>query len=761
MQEPGSGITPGGSERPSDPAGDEGARALQRTGRQVLLAEELRALQPPDAGDTLDLQAYWHLLRKHRWMIAGVVGVVIAAVLVLTLLTVPTYRATTLIQIDREALKVVEFDGDQRPVEAGASNDFYQTQYELLKSRALAERVANDLRAPEAASQRAMFATGPLDRLTGAGPQSQGEAGTGNVAKDSASRAFVGAVLGAVTVEPIRNSRLVKVHFDSADAAFSARAVNAYADGFIASTLERRFDASSYARTFLEERLEQLKQRLEDSERQLVGFAQQEQIVTADDGQSMSTQNLSELNSALAEAQAQRIRAEARWRQASATRGAGLPADTLANSILRPLQERRAELMADYQEQLQIYKPGFPAMQQLKGQIDEVDRQIVQELVSIRASVKAEYDAALSQERLLVGKMGGVRNEVLDLQNRSIRYNILKREVDTNRQLYDALLQRYKEVGVAGGVSTNNVSIVDRAQAPLNRFKPSLSRNLALGLLFSLLAGVIGALLIERFDDTIRSPDEVESLLNLPVLGSIPLLKDKQPMQASTDVRSAFAESYRSVRTALQFSTDSGVPKTLLVTSAGPGEGKSTTALVLARNFAQLGLRVLLVDADLRNPTLHRTNDVDNSNGLSNFLAGATPAIDAIQPGGTENMWIIPSGPLPPNPAELLAGSRMQQLLSLAADRYDQVIIDGPPIIGLADAPMLSHIADGTLLMVAAGKSRRGSLRAAVKRLSAARARVVGTVVTMYDARQAGYGHDEYAYYSYGATPPGKLLGRG
>ncbi len=749
------------------PDGSSGAdgqgRSLQRPGEQALLIDRLH-LDPVHHDSGIDLRAYWHLLRKYRWMIAAVTLVAAAAALVLTLLTAPTYRATMLLQIDREALKVVEFDGDQRPVEAGAASDFYQTQYELLKSRALAERVARVLDLADARTLQALFAPGPLDRLAGGAARGAAAPRLGAVTtgaadgQGSVNRGAVAAVQAAVTVEPIRNSRLLRLHFDSADADFSARAANAYADGFIASTLERRFDASSYARGFLEDRLAQVKERLEESERELVGFAQQEQIVTADDGQSLGTQNLSELGSALAQAQAQRIRAEARWRQASASRGAGLPADMLADSILRPLQERRAQLQADYQEQVQIYKPGFPAMQQLRGQIQELDRQISAELVGIRASVRAEYDAALGQERLLAGKLGGVRNEVLDLQNRSIRYNILKREVDTNRQLYDALLQRYKEVGVAGGVSTNNVSIVDRAEVPLNRFKPSYSRNIALGLLLGAMAGLLGALLVERLDDTIRGPNEIEALLGLPVLGSIPLLKGKLPMQAASELRSAFAEAYRSVRTALQFSTDTGVPKTLLVTSAGSGEGKSTTALVLARNLAELGQRVLLIDADLRNPTLHRTIGVDNSDGLSNFLAGATPPIEAVQPGGAENLWIIPSGPLPPNPAELLAGSRMQMLLSLASERYDQVVIDGPPVLGLADAPMLAHVADGTLLMVAAGRTSRTGVRMALKRLAATRARVIGAVVTMYDSRQAGYGYGDEAYYSYGATEAGKQL---
>ncbi|MBA2238442.1 MAG: polysaccharide biosynthesis tyrosine autokinase [Lysobacter sp.] len=739
-----------GSDRGGLPhiAGDAEPRALTRHSPVDQFPRDLRFADAAGEEVGIDLLGYWRILWSQRWVILAVTSAVVLFALAATLLTAPTYRASTSLQIDREALKVVDFEGDQRPVEGGSGDDFYQTQYELLKSRALAQRVSDKLGLPQDPKFTKLFAPSPSDRLLGrdAAP----EAPDTEQELQAAQETSVQAIRAGLTVEPIRNSRLVRLHFDSPDPEFSAEVANAFADAFISSTLERRFDASSYAKAFLEERLEQLKARLEDSERELVQFAQKEQIVNGEEGGSLSGRNLTELNSTLAQAQAQRIRAEARWRQASSTSGAGLPADMLAGSIIRQLQERRAELLAEYQENLRIYKPDYPLMQQIQGQIDELDRQVDQELVGIRASVKAEYDAAVGQERLLGGTLGAVRGQVLDLQNRSIDYTILKREVDTNRQIYDALLQRYKEIGVAGGVSTNNVSIVDRAQVPGNRFKPSLTQNLALALLAGLIAGVTVAFLREHLDDTIRGPEDMEKLLGLPVLGSIPLLtRDQSPMQASADMRSAFAESYRSVRTALQFSTDTGVPRVLLITSATPGEGKSTTALLLARNLAQLGKRVLLIDADLRNPSLHRTLQLENSTGLSNYLAGATPPVDAAQDGGVANLWIIPSGPLPPNPAELLAGPKMKALLEIAVQQYDQVIIDGPPIMGLADAAVLSHLANGTLLMVAAGKTRRGLLKAAYKRLIAARARVLGSVVTMYDAKRAGYG--DYAYYNYGA----------
>jgi capsular exopolysaccharide synthesis family protein len=746
-------IEPDDNPSPSDDADHLLARRTEMGAPTAMFAPLLQNIEPAPEEDAIDLRGFWRLLHKHRWIVLGTVAIVFVATLVFTLMATPIYRASTSLQIDREALKVVDFEGDQRPVESGSDPDFYQTQYELLRSRALAERVVNQLQLDRQPAFDKLLPPSPLSGLLGRRKTASRSIDANQMV--ATKRAAVDAVRNALEVEPVRNSRLVRLNFDSRDPELAARLANAFATGFIASNLERRFDASSYAKKYLEERLQQLKVRLEDSERELVEFAQQEQIVNSDEGQSLSGQNLVDLNTALAQAQAQRIRAEARWRQASASSGAGLPADMLGNSIIRSLQENRAKLMAEYQQKLSIYKPAFPAMQQLQGQIDELSKQIAQELVGIRASVKAEYSAALGQENLLSGKMGSVRNQVLDLQKRSIRYNILKREVDTNRQLYDGLLQQYKEIGVAGGVSTNNVSVVDSAQVPGAPYKPSLPRNLALALLAGLLLGVALAFVVDHLDDTIRTPEEVESMFALPVLGTIPLLKGQPPLQASADLRSAFAEAYRSVRTALQFSTDAGVPTTLLISSATPGEGKSTTALLLARNLAQLGKRVLLVDADLRNPSLHRVLDLDNGKGLSSYLAGAISPVAAVQPGGSDNLWVISSGPLPPNPAELLASPKMAALLQMAVEHYDQVIVDGPPILGLADAPILSHLTAGTLLMIAAGKTRRTLLRGALKRLAIARGRVVGSIVTMYDARRAGSGsgYEDYAYYSYGVEP--------
>ena len=706
--------------------------------------------------DEIDLLAYWRILVKRRRLVAGVLAGVVALALLLTLMTQPMYRASALMQVEKEGPPIVATQGAM-PFYDGWDPEFLNTQYELLRSRALAERVANELNLPEE-TLAGLNDPGWLGRVIALlRPEEKAKAEDANRSRSSEAllKQATGVIQGGLSVDPVKESRLVRLSFDSPDPAFSVRVVNAVAEGFIASSLERRLGTTSYAKTYLEDQLAQTKAKLEESERKLVEFAQKEGLVnTGEAGTSLSTQNLTELNGLLAAAQSERIRAQARWRQASS---GALSSDMLSASGIGALQQQRATLQGQYQQKLQTFKPDYPEMVQLKAQIDAVNREIGAETGRIRAAVKAEYDAASANEGMLKGQIASLRGEALDTDSRSIQYNILKREADTNKQMYDSLLQRFKEVGAAGDVRTNNISIIDRAQSGF-RFKPNLMKNLAMGLLAGLLLGVLLAFVLEFLDDTLKTPEDVEQKLKLAVLGVIPKLGPKDNLaEVAADTRSSFSEAYRSVRAALQFSTDHGVPRVLLVTSPSPGEGKSTTALALARNFAELGKRVLLIETDLRNPSLHRTLGIKGEAGLSNLLAGASRLSEVTLDTDDERLKVILAGPQPPNPAELLSGSKLVSMLTVACERYDQVIIDGPPVLGLADSPILANVVEGTLLVITSGKTRIATAQQALKRLLVARARIVGALLTKYDAKAAGYGygyHYNYdGYYAYGAKP--------
>lgn len=740
-----------------DPAASRALANYRGAGAlSIDLLDDRRKADP----DEIDLLAYWHILVKRRRLIAGVLAGVVALALLLTLMTQPLYRASALMQVEKEGPPIVATQGAM-PFYDGWDPEFLNTQYELLRSRALAERVANEMNLT-AETLQGLNDPGWLGRVIGLlrpAPKAKAEDANRPQSSEALLKQATGIIQGGLSVEPVKESRLVRLSFDSPDPAFSARVANAVAEGFIASSLERRMGTTSYAKTYLEDQLQQTKGKLEDAERKLVEFAQQEGLVnTGSEGTSLATQNLTELNGLLAAAQSDRIRAQARWRQASS---GAMASDMLSSSSVGALQQQRAALQGQYQQKLAVFKADYPEMVQLKAQIDAVNREIGAELGRLRASVKAEYDAASSNEGMLKAQIANLRGEALDTDSRSIQYNILKREADTNRQMYDSLLQRFKEVGAAGDVRTNNISIVDRAQGGF-RFKPNLLMNLAMGLLAGLLLGVLLAFVLEFLDDTLKTPDDLEQKLKLAVLGIIPKLAPKQNLtEVSADPRSAFSEAYRSVRTALQFATDHGVPRSLLVTSPSPSEGKSTSALALARNFAQLGKRVLLIEGDLRNPSLHRALGVKGELGLSNLLSGANTLSEVTLNTDEERLSVILAGPLPPNPAELLSGSKFVSMLTVACEHYDQVIIDGPPVLGLADSPILSNVVEGTLLIVTSGKTRIATAQQALKRLLAARGRIVGALLTKYDAKAAGYGqgylYNYEGYYAYGGKPKPRL----
>ena len=749
----------------SDPRGQGRGTALAIPARAL----SLEPAAPPGAVEqieqSLHLRDLLRVFLKRKWTILAIFAVSAVFSVVMTYLAPPVYRASTTIQIERFTARVLDFK-EVSPGETADywsdGSDFYSTNYELLKSRALAERTVEDLGlrkgappAVEAAPQVMPAESGnPIGNVL-----AWLHRGPPPVAVDPAARtdyAIVGAFQSSVAVEPVRKSRLVRLHFDSTDPFFAAKAVNTLAQSFININLERRFEASAYAKSFLEEKLLQTKGKLEESERELVQFSRDSAIVNIDEKNSIVGQNLQEYNTAVAKAEQERIKAEVLYRQAQEN------PDSLAmvqqNKTISDLKHSKAKVDAEYQENLKIYKPAFPKMLALKGQVDEMDRQIKVEVEEIRKSVSSTYRAARAQELALKEKLDGAKQQQLALQGRNIRYSILKREVDTNRQLYDGLLQRLKEVGVAGGVGINNIFVVDKAQVPLAPYKPNLNRNLSTGLLIGLVIGLMVAWLLEYFDDSIRFADDVERETSAAVLGVIPRLKADAARSARIAIAShdeptsGFAEAYRSVRTALQFSTPQGAPRRLVVTSSSKGEGKSTTALSLAINFAQMGKPVLIIDADLRNPVVHKLLGIENTRGLSNYLSSNMGALEAIHPTAIPNLFVMTTGPLPPNPVELLSSLKLLTLLSQCEEHFAHVIVDGPPVLGIADAIVLCNQVDNSVFVVESGKTRKGHAKAALKRLQQAGVQPLGVILTKIDAYHDLYGYHSY-YYQYAKKP--------
>lgn len=702
-------------------------------------------------------------LVKHRWMIAGITAASLAVGLFHTLVQTPIYRASATIEIKREAANISGIAGLE-PAEARRGGEFYQTQYELLKSRALAGKVVAALGLADDPGFYDRHSAG-WDMLRSLASSPASAAAPDLAARHGKAEA---AVLEGLSVDPVRASSIVRISFEHPDPRTARQVADAVAETFISSNIERSLEASAFARAFLEERLQDLRRKLEQSERELVAYAGNQDIVATASDQPLSSINLADTNRALGEAGKERLRHELRWRQAEATSGGDLPHSLETPAILE-LRAQRNALSLTY-EDLHDFKPAFPGMVRLRTRIDEIDRQIASEADRIRDSLRANYEAALEEETALLARVKELKSQVMEFHNRNIHYTILQREVDTNRSLYDGLLQRYKEIGVAGGLHASNsssaVSIVDRAQAPASPYKPRLGLNLAAALVIGLMLGGATAVGRELLDNSIRTPEDLEDELALPLLGIIPLSRDIGGLEGLLrDHRSPVVEAYRSLRAAVQFSTAGGTPKSILVTSAVEGEGKSTVAVNLAAQFAKTGLRVLLIDADMRKPSLHRLLACHGSGGLSQYLAAGPATHETVRETALPGLTLLPAGPIPPDPAGLLSGAQMGSLIGIAMEEFDLVVVDAPPAAVLADASLLASMCQATLFVVEANKTHRKAVTAAVKRLRLARAEIIGLVLDKFDVKLAGYGYGhiygDSGYRGYSAPPHGILPGAG
>jgi succinoglycan biosynthesis transport protein ExoP len=732
------------------------------------------ATAAPDEEDFIDLRHLWGILLRRKGTVLLAAALVVLIGLIYTFTATPIYRGTLLLQIERQEGQVVKYKDVTPDEDARSGQDFYQTQYELLKSRNLARRVIDQLGLE---SQARKETDGESESFLGnlasslqvwlagiLGAETKTPADPGRVeAELPPPGSQEKALLDNLNIEPVRNSRLVKVSYESPRPAEAAAVPNAIANNFINMNLERRFEASSYATRFLQEQLQQARVTLEDSEKRLVQYSREREIIDSENRLSTLMARLQEMTTSLVKAEAARIEAEAAYLGLTKADNPGV-AGLLDSAAIEKLKGRRAELQAEYEQNLEVYKPGYPKMQQLQRQIADIDKTIAKEVAAIAGSIRLKFETRQLEEAKLNQRIAEIKEEVLTLQDRSTDHQTLKREVDTNRELYEGLLQRLKEVGVTAGIGTNNVSVVDAAEVPRRPYKPSLTKNLVIALVLGLLLGVGLAYLLETLDDSIKTSEEAERRLGVPVLGLMPMASGDEyglegislALLVNRDPKSPLAEAARSLRTSLLFSTSEGAPRICHFTSASPSEGKTTSAVVMAIVFAQAGGKVLLIDADLRNPSLHRTFGLANTEGLTNFLAGDIEPAKIARPTEVTRLFTITSGPLPPNPVELLSSPKMLDLLHLAVERFDYVIIDGPPVIGLADAMVLANLASATIFAIHTGETRAGAMEGAVKRLRGANAHVIGGIMTMAGRPGGGYGYGygysyDYHYtYSYG-----------
>ena len=698
-----------------------------------------------DAGNsTPPLLQLWQIIVRWKWVILSITIAVIVAGLAYTLLQVPQYTSSTRIAISRDQKNATKLNGVEAD-NSGRDAEFYQTQYTLLEAKSLAARVARQL---QLSSKPEFFIAHGVDadeanRLSG-----KGGLATSAIDRSKRDKLVQQFLLSGVTISPIRASSLVDIRYTSASAGLSAKISDAWAQQFIESTIDRRYASTADARKKLEGRLADLGAKLEETSRQAVNYAAEKGIIaiskSESDGKTQTSQTLASadlvaLNEALASATADRISAASK-----AQSGRGTDSDAMGNGAASSLRQKRAELVAEYARMMVQYEPQYPAARALSEQIRALDLSIANEERRIRDGRSADYRAALQRENELRGRVDGLKRILNNQQRDGVQQSIYQLEADRTRQLYDSLLQSYKEIGVVG-VGANNIAIVDLAEIPAGPSSPNLLFNLMISTLIGLgLAGIV-TFSLEQIDEGLRDPTQVNRQLHLPLLGTIPEVDTERTLDLLLDQKSVLSEAFLSARSNLAFCTDHGVPRSFMVTSTRPAEGKSTTAFSLATMLGRTGKTVLLIDADMRSPSVNGFLGIDNKLGLSNFLAGENEWQQFISKTSIKGLSAMTAGQVPPSAAELLSSDRMIMLISQLLTHFDHIVVDSPPILGLADAPLLSRAVEGCVFVVEAeGVPIRG-IRSALDRLNNVQARIFGVVLTKLKQRQSGYGYG-YGY---------------
>lgn len=678
---------------------------------------------------------------QYRWLIGILVVSCLGVGLVTTFLQTPKFRATSSIEVMPATAKVLS---DLNVVDQAGDLRAFETAKERLMSRDVAARVVSSLGLAENANllfPRPDFSVSNIiDRAFGVSAQPDI---AGLSAKNRESRA-IGRVLAGLSVELVRNTSILNVSYAGPDPQLAAAIANQVVKSYMDQQIDQTMSTSDLARQFIQQQVEETKSKLAASEKALVAYAKSMGMTVSEKDGSLISSNIEAINTALSQAIEDRLAKERLVQQIDAGNRATLP-KVIENEVIQSSRTDIAKLKAEYQQKLQTFKPSYPEMQTLSAQINELERQVEVQISQLVGSIRVEYEDAVNREADLRRKLFELQQEQADFRDKGIQYTILNREVESNRAQYTVLIDKMNTLGVSD-IKQSNINVVDTAIAPDTPYSPRMLINLALALGGSLILSAAVIYVIELLNNKFNVPDQIEAELRLPVLGILPKVEGEQLEAAIRDPKSPLAEAFRSLRTSLQFAGPNGAPGTLAVTSAEPGESKSTTAFKLAEEFGAIGLKVLLVDADLRRPSLHHHFRTDNALGLSNLLTstvGADEIRNVFRATEFPHVTFVSSGPLAPNPADLLSSSAMASVLAACRKKFDLIILDCPPVIGLSDAPVLSRMAEATLMVVSAHRVTRKAARAALKRLRATGGNVVGAALAMFAIDRVEY---SYAY---------------
>src|SRR5437667_4946739 len=715
---------------------------------------------------------YWQVVSRRRWTILCVFLGTLLAATIYTFTVRPVYTGTVSLRIEKEPPRVLKFDEVVK--EADNQQDYYQTQYKILLSRSLANRVIGLLQLDQheefVDDQDGWLARGEswlkeqLVRWIPVPPPAAPEATDDLMVASPLTDTF----LKLVIVDPVRNARLVNVSFDSHYPDLAARTANTLADAFIAQQMDRMVEATRYATQFTAKQLEESRVKLGEAETHLSNYLNEKGILFVTDRfgqqQDIITQQLTIMSEAFLRARADRTAKESLLTQASVQDAFTLPA-VLQSPLIIQLKTDGAALEGEYRRFGQTFKPDYPRMMALKEKIEENKRQLRTEIDRTLASLKSDYESAVRTEKALEVSLTKQSTAARGLAENMAEYNLLRREVDTNRDLYASLLGRLRETQISAALLTSNISVVDPAEIPAGPSRPRKGLNLLIACVAGLAGGIGLAFLFEYLDTNIKDTKEVESVLRVPALGVVPsraaferMLARRKALEAGpgastpfalvyhSELPSVFAEAFRNLRTSILYSTPERPPKTLMMTSLQPEDGKTSLVTNLAITLSQLGgSPVLLVDADMRRPMVHRVLNLEQTPGLSTYLTGQADLEQVIVPSGIPNLFVIPAGRIPVNPAELLASSRLREMIEALGQPFAYLLLDTGPIFGVSDATILAGQVEGVVLVLRHGRASRDAAQRAIRNLASVRARLLGVILNDVDVRGNGY----YGYYGY------------
>ena len=700
---------------------------------------------------------YFIILRKHQWLILTFLLTVVTVVTIASFKMKPVYQAAARVEVDKESQSMLPFQGVNSYDEFMDMENYIETQAKILQSETLAFQTIKSLdlgRYPEFG--------GVANSLTwtrgGAAPQRP---------------AILGAFLGRLLVKRVPTSRLIEVQFEAQDPQLAAQVVNTHLQNYIELNFRSKYDATTQASTWLSAELEELRIKVEKSEDARIAYERQNQIWQIDDKKDITTQKLTDLSKAVTDAQTLMAEKEALYRMAISGNVDALPA-TRDNPVIQDLLKRKTDLDESYAEAIIQYGPNYPKVQRLGAQQKNVDADLEKARKTIIESVEQEFNTTRQRVELLQEAVDKQKAEANDLAEKLVQFHILQHDAESNKTLYDGLLQKLKEAGITAGLRSSNIRVVDPALAPASPSRPQKARNILLALLVGLVGGIGLALFREYLDNTVKSPDDIEALTGRPSLAVVPALPGMNGhhgrlsrfsrdtgQQASSGPRvellahvqpkSQISEAFRALRTSLLLSQADHPPQVILVTSALPREGKTTAAVNLAVTLAQLGDRTLLMDADLRKPGIRRALNmtIGKEIGLSSYLAGVSSLDEVVIPHPTiNNLEALTTGPIPPSPADLLSSHRMREAIVELRRRFKFIVIDSPPIMAATDAVILSSLTDGVLLVVRSGETPKEAFTRTRDLLAAVKSRLLGVVLNAVDSSAPDY-YYSYRYYPY------------